>query len=195
MDDIFEIKQGYSSITINKNGTKFSIEKTADGDIYFTSSNDVELLIDFYSSNEEELQSYIIFARLMKLIVGKYVLTDAEKDKYSSLPKDFVDLQNKSIIWHSDSWDDNILKMHFTENEITISILKDKKASNRNSHNPIKVRIRTNGSDYGNYYQEFEYFFNELSSFVCMLDSMKKQSNVTNENQSGIQKRLSIFNK
>lgn len=38
MDNIFEIKQGYSSITIEKNGTKFSIEKSPDGDIWFNSS-------------------------------------------------------------------------------------------------------------------------------------------------------------
>lgn len=58
MDNIFEIKQGHSSITIEKNGTKFSIEKSPDGDIWFNSFNDVELSINFYSSNQEEWRSY-----------------------------------------------------------------------------------------------------------------------------------------
>lgn len=195
MDNIFEIKQGYSSIIIEKNGTKFSIEKSPDGDIWFNSFDDVELPINFYSNNQEEWRSYVIFEGLMKLIVGKYVLNDDGKDEYSSLPKDFVDLQSKNIIWHSDSGHDNILKLQFNENEITVSIVRDKKVSNRNSNNAIRVRIRTNGSDYGNYYQEFECFFNELSNFACQVDSMKTQNNPKNETQPVIQKRLSIFNK
>lgn len=195
MDKIFEIKYGYSSITIEKNGAKFNIEKSPDGDIWFNSFDDVDLPINFYSSNQEEWQSYVIFERLMELIVGKYVLNDNEKNEYSSLPKDFVDLQSKNIIWHSDSVNDNILKLQFNENEITVSIVKDKKASNRNSNNAIKVRIRTNGSDYGNYYQEFEYFFNELSNFACQVNSIKIQNNPTNATRPVIQKRLSLFNK
>lgn len=195
MDNIFFIKMDYSSITIEKNGKKFSIEKSLDGDIWFNSFNDVELSISFYSSNQEEWQSYIIFERLMRLIVGKYVLNDAEKDEYSSLPKDFVDLQSKNIIWHSDSGNDNILKLQFNENEITVSIVRDKKVSNRNLNNATRVRIRTNGSNYRNYYQEFDCFFNEMSSFVCKVGSIKTQKDITNETQSVIRKKLSIFNK
>lgn len=67
--------------------------------------------------------------------------------------------------------------------------------SNRNSNNAIRARIRTNGSNCGNYYQEFEYFFNELASFAYHVDSMKMQNKPINETQSIIQKKLSIFNK
>lgn len=195
MANIFKIKQGYSSITIEKNGSKFNIEKSSDGDIWFDSLNDMELQISFNSTNQEEWQSYVILERLMKLIIDKYVLNEDKKYEYSYMPKDFVDIENKTIIWHSDSENENILKLQLNQNEITISILKDKNVNNRNSNNTIRVRIRTNGSDYGDYYQEFEYFFNELSSFSQQVESIKKQNIPKDESQSVLQKRLSLFSK
>ncbi len=195
MDNVFEIKRGYSSITVEKNGTKFSVEKSPDGDIWFNSLNDIELAIDFYSNDQKEWRSYVIFERLMKLIVGKYILSNDEKNEYSSLPKDFVDLEGKSIIWHSDSEIDNILRLQFNENKITVSIVQGKRKSNRNSNSAIRVRIRTNGSDYGNYYQEFECFFYEFFNFACQFDSMEVKNNLLKGAQPVIQKKLSIFNK
>lgn len=191
MDNTFEIKGDYNNITIEKNGAKYRIEKSPDGDIWFISYNDKDLEINFYSNNIEEWNSYVIFERLIRLILGKYILY--ENKPFSSLPDDFVDLNNKSILWHSDGNNDNILKIQFKENLITISILRDKKINNRNTNNPIKVRIRTNGSDYGNYYQEFKYFFDELVNFTIQINEMKKQNTSINETQS--KKRLTIFNK
>lgn len=195
MERIFEIRQDYNSITIEKKETKFRIEKSADGDIWFTSYHDIEVPIDFYSSAEEEWRSYIIFERLMKCIVGKYVLSDEEKDECSFLPKDFIDLQNKTIIWHSDSENDHLLKLQLNKNEITVSIVRDRKANNRSSNNSIRVRIRTHGSDYGNYYQEFENFFSELFNFACQVNTLKPQNGASKETQTVMQKRLSIFSK
>ena len=41
---------------------------------------------------------------------------DNEKE-YSRLPKDFIYLENKVIIWHSDSGTDNLLKLEYTKEE------------------------------------------------------------------------------
>lgn len=193
MDNIFAIKKGYNSITVVKNGTQFSIHQSPDNDIWFKSFGDIELALSFDSSDQEEWQCYIIFERLMKLIVGKYVLNDEAKHKYSLLPKDFVNLQNKEINWHSDSGDDNILKLKLHENKIIVSIARTE--NKRNFNNDIRVRIRTSGSDYGCYYQEFVSFFNELFNFACQVDLMKKQNNSLNETPQDVQKNLSLFKK
>ncbi len=48
MDKNFEIMHGYSSVIIEKDGTKFSVEKGPDGDIWFNSVNgNVKLPIVF----------------------------------------------------------------------------------------------------------------------------------------------------
>ena len=196
MDNFFEIKNGYSGVIIEKNGTSFSVEKGPDGDIWFNSANsNIELPISFYSRNQEEWRSYVVFENLMKAIVGRYVLSGDDKDEYSLLPKGFIDLESKTITWHSDSGQNNILQLKFGEKEIVVSIVRDKNTNDRISDNSIRVRIRTSGSDYGYYYQEFERFYKELSSFAYQVESAKNQNIPTNETQPTIQKRLSLFNK
>ena len=197
MESNFEIKRGYgNSVIIGKNGTTFSVEKGPDGDIWFNSSNsNIKLPISFYSRNQEEWRSYVIFENLMKLIVGRYILNDDYKDKYSSLPKDFIDLENKTITWHSDSGKDNKLQLQFGEKEIIVSIIRDVNDSDKIYDNVIKVRIRTSGSSYGYYYQEFEKFFGELSSFAYQVELMSKSDAPTNEAKSVTQRKLSLFDK
>lgn len=194
MDNIFEIKNGYSGIIVEKNGTSFSVEKGPDGDIWFNSLNNIELPIGLYSINQEEWRSYLIFENLMKAIVGRYVLSDDSKDGYSLLPKDFINLESKIITWHSDSNQDNILQLKFREKEITLSIVRDKNTSDRNSNNSIKVRIRTSGSDYGYYYQEFERFYSELSRFAYQIESSKTQ-NISTSDKTSPTKKISLFDK
>lgn len=194
MDNIFEIKNGYSGIIVEKNGTSFSVEKGPDGDIWFNSLNNIELPIGLYSINQEEWRSYLIFENLMKAIVGRYVLSDDSKDGYSLLPKDFINLESKTITWHSDSNQDNILQLKFREKEITLSIVRDKNTSDRNSNNSIKVRIRTSGSDYGYYYQEFERFYSELSRFAYQIESSKTQ-NISTSDKTSPTKKISLFDK
>lgn len=112
MDKNFEIKHGYSSVIIEKAGTTFSVEKGPDGDIWFNSANsNIKLPISFYSRNQEEWRSYVIFGNLMKSIVGRYILNGDDKDEYSILPKYFIDLESKTITWHSDSEKDNELQL------------------------------------------------------------------------------------
>ncbi len=85
---------------------------------------------------------------------------DNEK-KCSLLPEDFVDLENKIITCHSDSGKDNILSLEYSYGRIIkvlISKCKDSKKYYNNS-----VRIRTSGSNYEYYYQEFLEFFKNSS--------------------------------
>lgn len=197
MEDNFEIKHGYGhSIIIEKDETTFSIEKGSDGDIWFNSSNgNITLPISFYSRSQEEWRCYVVFENLMKLIVGRYILNDDDKDEYNILPKDFIDLEKKTITWHSDSEKDNKLQLQLGKKEIIVSITRDENKGNRICDNIIKVRIRTSGSSYEYYYQEFEKFFNELSSFAYQVESMNKRNTSTNETKSTNQKKLSLFSK
>lgn len=185
---------GIVVLLLKKNGTSFSVEKGPDGDIWFNSLNNIELPIGLYSINQEEWRSYLIFENLMKAIVGRYVLSDDSKDGYSLLPKDFINLESKTITWHSDSNQDNILQLKFREKEITLSIVRDKNTSDRNSNNSIKVRIRTSGSDYGYYYQEFERFYSELSRFAYQIESSKTQ-NISTSDKTSPTKKISLFDK
>lgn len=110
----------------------------------------------------------------MKLIIGRYILSGDDKDEYSSLPKNFINLDDKTIIWHSDTQEDDILQLQLTEKEIIVSLTGDKKINN-SFNNSIKVRIRTSGSEYGRYYQEFEKFYSELSRFANQIELEKNQ--------------------
>ena len=197
MESNFEIKRSYSNnVIIEKDGMTFSIEKGPDGDIWFNSSNsNIKLPISFYSRNQEEWRSYVIFENLMKLIVGRYILNEDYKGKYNSLPKDFINLENKTITWHSDSGKDNKLQLQLGEKEIIVSIIRDINDINKTYNNTIKVRIRTSGSSYENYYQEFENFFGELSNFAYQVELMNKSDAPTNEAKSVAQRKLSLFDK
>lgn len=188
MERELQIKYYNNCIIIEKNGLKFSVEKKSDGDIWFNSNSNITFPIDFYSRNQIEWRSYNIFANLMKTIVGRYILSDDYKKKYNTLPKDFIDLETRKIIWHSDSNQYSSLYLHLKENQIIVSIKKDQNKKNTFSDGNLKVRIRTSGSDYGYYYQEFENFFNDLSNFAYQLNSSKNE-------KISKQRKLSLFNK
>ena len=127
----------------------------------------------------------------MKSVVGRYLLSGDSKDEYSCLPKDFIDLENKIITWHSDTERDNVLQLQFSDKEIVVSVTRDNNFKNKNFNNSIKVRIRTSGSDYGYYYQEFVRFYNELSRYAYQVESSKTSTNDKNSPT----KKLSLFNK
>ena len=194
MENNFEIRPVYGrAIIIEKDGTSFSVEKGIDDDIWFTSNNgNIKLPISFYARNQEEWRSYVIFENLMKLMVGRYILNGDDKDEYSILPKDFIDLESKTITWHSDSEKNNKLQLQFGKKEIIVSITRDENDINR-ANDTIKVRIRTSGSSYEYYYHEFEKFFKELYNFACQVKPMSKSDVVTNETKTVMQKKLSLF--
>ncbi len=189
MDNNYEIKYNYGNVIIEKNDETFSVEKGADDDIWFSTNNDIRFSINFYSRNRKEWQTYFIFENLMKLIIGRYILHSDNNDEYSNLPKDFIDLESKTITWHSDSEKDNKLQLQFTGKEIIVSIMRDENASKLDYFNPIKVRIRTSGSKYEYYYQEFEVFFDELLNFAYQITPASK------DDIPNVQRKLSFFNK
>lgn len=196
MDREFEIRISDNGIILEKEGAKFSIEKRIDGDIWFcSSSSNVSLPIRFGSRNQSEYQSYTIFEDLMKSIVGRYILTGDDKDEYRRLPKDFINLETKTIIWHSDSQYSNRLQLQFGEEEIVVSITKDQTGNDRSHDRAVGVRIRTSGSDYGNYYQEFEKFFCGLFAFANQIKRVESQDTSTGEIQPTMQKRRPFFRK
>ena len=117
----------------------------------------------------------------MKSIIGRYILNGDDKDGYSSLPKDFINLDNKTITWHSDSEYDNMLQLQLKEKELIISIIIGNNSNNRNYSNSTKVRIRTSGSSYEYYYKEFERFYDELSSFAYSIELNKTQDASAND--------------
>ena len=196
MDNLFEIKYCNNGVIITKDEASFSIEKGPDGDIWFNSSNcNIELPISYYSRNQDEYQSFIVFEHLMKSIIGRYILSGDDKDKYSSLPKDFINLENKTITWHSDSEYDNILQLQLKEKELIVSITRDNNSNNRNYSNSTKVRIRTSGSSYEYYYKEFERFYDELSRFAYRIEESSKKQDVSTNDKTSPTKKLSLFSK
>ena len=54
---------------------------------------------------------------------------------------------------------DNILTLHFDNHKITVTITKSKDAK---EHNTNSVRIRTSGSEYDTFYQEFTEFYRQI---------------------------------
>ena len=157
----FEIKLCYGDAIISKNGIAFSVEKGTDDDIWFNTRNNMEISLNYRSRIDEEYRTYLIFESLMKSIIGRYILEDN-----SCLPKDFIDLDNKTITWHSDSDLNYVLKLCYSEKIIKILLYKIKE----DSYNDIKVRVRTSGSSYGQFYHEFEKFFRELSRYAELIN-------------------------
>ena len=162
----FEVQNIDNCVVIRKGDSNICIDRGCDGDIWFHSpKGNEELNIASHSRREpEEDECYKILKSLMKSIFGRYILSNDYKDKYSNIPKDFIDLENKVVTWHSDSLDENTLKIQYDENKIKIGLVRTDKKEDYNI--PIRVRIRTNGSSYGNYYEEFETFFDEITKFA-----------------------------
>ncbi|MBQ3021602.1 MAG: hypothetical protein IJD92_05225 [Bacilli bacterium] len=188
----FKIRRVNGTLIIEKDGQGLAISQAVDNDIWFTTSkNELSLEISKYSSIYSEWQIYLVFEYLMKAIVGRYILSGDNKNEFSILPEDFVDLDSNVITWHSDSGTDNILKLEYNEKIITISILKSKDALTYESN---AVRIRTSGSSYGYYYQEFLELFSHLSNLEDRLNKTTERVELKEEEYPN-QKKLSLFGK
>ena len=170
----FTIKSFDNAIVLEKDDQILSIRQELDGDICFSSSKN-ELIFDLNpaSRNYSEWQTYIVFEYLMKSIIGGYILNGENEKDNSLLPNDFVNLEQKKIIWHSDSGRDNVLKIEYLgKNGIRISLIKDEQSK---EHYNNSVRIRTSGSRYGYYYQEFLEFFRQLLILEQRLNKPKQE--------------------
>ena len=191
-EDDFKISSVNGTISIEKDGQRFTINQASDEDIWFaTSTTELSLDIRKYSSVYSEWQTYMVFEKLMKTIVGRYMLSGHNKSDAFSLPKDFIDLDNNVITWHSDSGIDNILKLDYNERIITISLLKSKDALQNETNS---VRIRTSGSNYKYYYQEFLDFFSTLSELGRKLNKSIEVADKKSDENTG-RRKVFLFNK
>lgn len=172
----FTVRINYDSISITKGDKSFGIEQSVDNDIWFRSVDEnFGMEINCYLGSSIERKTYAIFEKLMKSIVGRYVLTGDYANRFSMLPEDFINLEDKTIIWHSDS-SNSTLMLQYSKESIKISIVKGLEDIHSN-----KVRIRTNGSSYGYYCQEFESFFQEMREFALSMSSPSNNEPVKNE--------------
>lgn len=161
MERDFNINRRNGNIIISKYDESISIFQTSDDDIWFgTNKDESSITIRLASREYPEWQTYLVFENLIKRIIGKYILEDYQDDYYPSLPKDFINLETKTIVWHSDSGTDNVLTLQYSNRRITITITKAKDAKD---HTTNVIRIRTSGSEYETFYQEFTKFYHQIS--------------------------------
>lgn len=188
----FKITRVNGTLVLEKDGNGFTICQGIDDDIFFTTSKEeLSLDISMYSRNYSEWQIYMVFENLMKSVVGRYILSGDSAKEDSRLPEDFINLDERIISWHSDSEFDNILKLNYDKSAITVSILKSKASS---QHDTNSVRIRTDGSNYEGYYQEFLEFFARLSELEYSLNK-NAQNSESKLIQPPNQKKLLFFKK
>lgn len=172
------IKMMNRAVVFEDDDNNFEISQSCDNDICFRTLNpNLEFNFNFRSRDVAEWKVYELFMSLMKEMIGDYVLEESFSANF--LPKDFIDLENKTIIWHSDSGIDNIFKMKYCDDNIIISLIKDPRTSNSNN---TYVRVRTSGSSYSYYYKYFLKFYKELLELVNMLNphirtEIKKDTN------------------
>jgi hypothetical protein len=175
-----KLKVNNGIIDFEDEENSFAISKTVDGDIWFSSGkSNITQTISSKARDIGEWQSYEIFAKLVRQIIGNFILED-DKDNIR-LPKDFVDLENKIITWHSDSGTDNVLELLHEDKSIIISITKDKKASSNVNNS---VRVRTDGSSYEYYYHFFTQFHAELMQLANIVSLNEIQAKIEIESQS-----------
>ena len=124
------------------------------------------------------------------------MLNEDNKQEYSHLPKDFIDLDKKIITWHSDSGTDNVLNLEYIDNKIIrVSLTKDK---NSKEHYNNSIRIRTSGSNYEYYYQEFLEFFRHLWMLEQRLNKPKEETKIEQKEEKVQPKKRTLlkrFNK
>lgn len=159
------------AIILEKEGKKISIWQTVDDDVWIAGNED-ETCFEFNLYVRNYIESAISgkFKDLMVSIIGKYMLEDAN-DRISLLPEDFIDLKNRTIIWHSDNGNDNVLKLVYEDKTIRLFIIKGQKSKSNT------LRVRTDGSEYKYYYREFIDLFNDLRH-IYNINCVLKESEI-----------------
>ena len=83
----FNIRRSNNALLLSKDEQTFSISKGIDDDIWFgTSEEETSLTIRLGSRNYLEWQTYLVFEKLMKSIIGKYILEDYQDDYFPRVP-------------------------------------------------------------------------------------------------------------
>jgi len=147
----------------NKND--FCVNQANDNDIYFMSENpNITFTLEKLAIEHPEYQTYKLFDSLIKEMVGNFVM-----DEYATfLPKDFIDIPNKTITIHSDSGSDNTLKFQYVKDgNLTITIIK---GPNVPDYYNNAIRICTSGSRYNYYWHYFVKFYKALTQLAISLN-------------------------
>ena len=173
MENTFKIEKNLGSISIKKDGKSFSLDRRIDGDVWLGSSYDIEIPIERYYSSYyglDETATHKLFENLMIVVFGQYVLEDYN-DEYNGLPKDFIDLDNRTITWHSDGGGNSTLKLKAIGNQIIISIIGEKEKDKTRW-----VRFRTSGSEYKEYYNFFIALYRDLEDLISRIEEEKREN-------------------
>ena len=179
-----ELKNQNGYLVFEKDNESFYVEKTIDEDIWFSTKNPCfTMSLDIYSRDINERIAANEFFKLMQLIVGNYILEGHSSNEM--LPKDFIDIENKIITWHSDNENDNVLELSFEERFITIAMTKE----NKSQYN--RIRIRTNGSDYGIYHIFFTDFY---GSIIQIINDINHKEAIENQPKQKSKKKISFKN-
>lgn len=186
--DELKIRRINNGIILEKEGKAISISIALDDDIWFnTKSNNAAITLKLGSRNDIEYQTYLIFESLMKSIIGTYFLHD-DNNEFSMLPSDFIDLNNKTIILHSDHDLDNVLSLKYDSHTIVFVLYNNKSAEDF-----ISAELRASGSEYHTYYKDFNNFIRELSILESKIN--KENTLVQPKNNFDKPKRISFFRK
>ncbi len=191
--DKFELNHTDSLIILQRGNDACFVRQAGDNDIFFSTAKEkLELELKFGSRNYYEWSTYLVFAKLMKAIAGRYMLDDYKKGEFSNLPQDFIDLENRVITWYSDGSEDNVLRLEYAADDVIKITISKAEGATVNSGNI--VRIRTNGSEYGTYYQEVIDFYSNLKKLEQQLNGENiSEKEVSGDRKFGKRRMLSLF--
>ncbi len=180
MDTNFITTNINNKINIIKDDNEITIKKDLYNNIWFIGNNNKETTIDLNvgSFDYNEFKTYHIFYSLIQDIMGKYVLQD-NNSEYNGLPIDFINLDDKEIICHSDCEPVSFLKMKLEDGTISISIIKEKHLDSTIIKNHLK--ISQIDSQYGNYYNDFSTFYDQLFKYSKEIKKLKENQKRLNK--------------
>ena len=163
MDKKLNITHKNKSITIARNEGDISFNKDINNSIWISgNSNETHIDINVGSFDYNEFKLYHIFYNLIQRVMGKYILQDYIP-YYNGLPIDFINIEEKAIIYHSDQDSTCYFKLKFNNGTITLSVIKQKDLDTPLIKN--SVVISSHDSQYGNYYDELNLFFEQLYDY------------------------------
>lgn len=178
MNKKFKTTTLYNCVKINKGEKEITIKKDLDDSLWISGNKnqDTTINLNVTSFDYDEFKTYHIFYDLAKNILGKYMFQDY-KQPHNFLPKDFINIKDKEIVYHTDAEATSCLKIKMEQSSISISIIKEKYLDSDIIQNSVK--IERNSYNYGNYYEEFAKFYEELYKYYHVTKKEK-----------GYQKRL-----
>ena len=144
------------------------IVKDKDDNIVFKSDkNRLDLIINFYTEELEEWQSYHIFQEFFHRVVGRYYLDKDDEFSGPKIPEDFINAEERTITYHSDKTNlGNSLVLTSLDNKMMISLISSGPVR------PAKVTVSKKDSGYFGYYQEF----NKLYRALCVIAPEQKEN-------------------